>query len=407
MQALRRACLLLILLCLPLLALAQATSTQMPASNPRIGVATMLPGTIFFERFGHDSLLVQDPATGATTSYNFGFFDLDEPGFIRRFIHGDMQYMLVALPFEQDLGYYDQVGRGVSVQWLDLEPAQARQLAAALAHNALPENARYRYDYFTDNCATRVRDAIDEALGGTLQRQLQVSSHGRSYRGEAVRLASPSPLMALAFDIGLGPSADMPLNRWQESFIPMSLADGLRQARLADGRPLVALEQELLPHRTDPEPQASPRPWWPWLLAGLGLGIGVMVLLARKPRLATGLLLPLWLLLGLLGTVMAYAWGFTEHRFAWANQNLLLFSPLCLLLLPGAIAVLRGRKPGPLFRSVLLAIAVTSLLAIMQSWLLVLPVQRNAHWVALLAPLHLAVAWGWWRRPRQTLAAGH
>ena len=133
---------------------------------PRIGVLTMGPGDIFWERFGHDAIVVEDPNTGSQTSYNFGYFDLAEPGFVGRFIRGEMQYMLVALPLQDDLQQYRDNGRGVSVQWLDLEPAQATALAAALAENARPENARYRYDYFRDNCATRVRDALDRALGG-------------------------------------------------------------------------------------------------------------------------------------------------------------------------------------------------------------------------------------------------
>ena len=70
-----------------------------------------------------------------------------------------MRYQLVALPMREDLAYYQQVGRGVSLQWLNLTPAQARRLADSLAVNALPQNARYGYDYFTDNCSTRVRDA--------------------------------------------------------------------------------------------------------------------------------------------------------------------------------------------------------------------------------------------------------
>ena len=114
------------------------------AAAPRIGMVTMGPGEIFWERFGHDAIVVEDPATGARTNYNFGFFDLEEAGFLGRFVQGRMQYMLVALPLEQDLAYYRDVGRGAAVQWLDLDPAQARQLAADLAENARPEIARYR-----------------------------------------------------------------------------------------------------------------------------------------------------------------------------------------------------------------------------------------------------------------------
>src|SRR5690606_6916797 len=127
--------------------------------------------------------------------------DPNEPGFHARFARGDMQYMLAVLPLAQDLAYYREVGRGASIQWLDLEPEAASALAARLAHNALPENARYGYDYFTDNCSTRVRDAIDEALGGVLARHLSGRSQGNTYRSEAVRLARPDPLMALGFDL--------------------------------------------------------------------------------------------------------------------------------------------------------------------------------------------------------------
>ena len=86
------------------------------APVPRIGVVTMQPGTVFFERFGHDAIVVIDPLSGQATSYNFGYFDPSEDDFISRFVRGDMMYYLVALPLQQDLSYYDETGRGASVQ---------------------------------------------------------------------------------------------------------------------------------------------------------------------------------------------------------------------------------------------------------------------------------------------------
>ena len=368
------------------------------AAAPRIGVLTMGPGQIFWERFGHDAIVVEDAASGERTSYNFGYFDLTEDGFIGRFVRGRMEYMLVALPLEQDLQYYRAVGRGAWLQWLDLEPAQARALAAGLAENARPENARYRYDYYTDNCATRVRDALDRALDGGLRRQLQGRSRGDTYRSESLRLAAPDPWMWLGFDLGLAPFADRALSRWEQGFLPRRLADDLREARRADGRPLVVEEIELLPQRLPPEPGDRPRPILPWLFAGL-LGAGLALALARlRPRLLAGLALPFWLLCGLLGLVLALGWAFTEHRAMFANRNLLLLSPLCLLLLPGGWALLRGRAPSPLFRRVLLLVAVLAALACLPLWLQVAP-QRNGHWIALLFPLHAALALAW-ARPR-------
>ena len=195
---------------------APATSAEAPA--PRIGVVTMQPGTVFFERFGHDAIVVIDPLSGEATSYNFGYFDPSEDDFISRFVRGDMMYYLVALPLQQDLSYYDETGRGASVQWLDLRPEQARALAADLAERAKPENARYHYDYYTANCATMVRDTVDKALGGGLQSQLSGRSRGNTYRSESVRLASPAPWMWLGFDVGLAEVGRTAAGGHQSSF---------------------------------------------------------------------------------------------------------------------------------------------------------------------------------------------
>lgn len=368
------------------------------AAPVRIGVATMEPGAIFWERFGHNAIVVDDPARGVPLSYNFGFFDLSEPGFVGRFVRGEMEYMLAVLPFEQDLAYYRDTGRGVSIQWLDLPQDRARALAEALAVNARPENARYRYDYFTDNCSTRVRDALDGALGGLLRQRLDIAAApgGRTFRSEAVRLASPAGWMWLGFDLGLGRRADLPLTPWQEGFVPMRLADHLRTLRLADGRPLVLAEQPLLPHRIAPEPVAAARPWWPWAVAGLLLGAGAVGLGRRRPRVLAGLALPFWLLCGVLGVLMLFLWCCTAHWAGWENHNLLLYGPLCLLAVPGGWRIARGRPPGRGFRPALALVAGAAVLALLLH--LAGGLQDNLRWIALLLPLHAGLLLAWNRR---------
>ena len=370
---------------------ATTTEAAETAPPPRIGVATMQPGEVFFERFGHDAIVVVDPATGEATSYNFGFFDPGEADFVGRFVRGQMMYYLVALPFEQDLASYRDAGRGVSIQWLDLTPEQARKLADALAHRALPENARYHYDYFTGNCATMVRDYLDHALDGGLQRQLAGRSRGNTYRSEAVRLASPAPWMWLGFDVGLGPYADKPLSRWEEAFVPMRLAESLAQARNpVGGGPLVLVTQELLPHRIAPEPPEQSRQWWPWLLCGVLVAAGLMAL-RRRPRLVTAFALPFWLLCVIAGGLLVFLWGFSAHVSAWGNRNLLLLNPLCLWLLASAWPLLRGRAPLPGFRLVAWAVVACGVVALVTHWLSFQP-QYNLQWIVLLLPIHAALA---------------
>lgn len=376
-----------------LIALTCAFAAQ---AAPRIGVATMQPGDIFFERFGHNAIIVDDAASDEPLSYNFGFFDMNEPDFIGRFVKGDMRYYLARLRWHDDLQHYLDTGRGVSIQWLNLDDAQATAMAVALAENAKPENARYRYEYFTDNCATRIRDAIDRAIGGALKPQLESRSQGNTFRSEAVRLASPAQWMWLGFDVGLGPSSDQPMSRWEEAYVPMRLAASLREAKLADGRPLVASEQVVAPHRIAPEPPEFLRAWWPWLLAGLAIAALWSWLHTCRLRFAAGIALIFWLNAGLLGTVMLGIWLGTEHRFGWANHNLMLLSPLSWLLLHGGWRLARGRPAGRLFRPALIATVLFAVLAPFLHWVTAIP-QANAHWIALLLPIHAAFGIAWLR----------
>ncbi|QTK37483.1 DUF4105 domain-containing protein [Xanthomonas citri] len=366
----------------------EAALTVAPA--PRVGVVTMQPGEVFFERFGHDAIVVVDPRTQQATSYNFGFFDPSEPDFVPRFARGDMMYYLVALPLEEDLSQYRDAGRGVSVQWLDLPPDQARALAEGLAVRSQPENARYHYDYFMANCATMVRDTLDRAMGGALKSQLAGRSRGNTFRSEAVRLASPAPWMWLGFDLGLGPYADRPLSRWEEAFVPMRLADSLTQVHNSAGRPLVQSTQVLLPHRIAPEPAEQQRHWWPWLLTGLIVAAGVLALGCRQ-RLLAGLALPFWLLCAIGGGLLVYLWGFTAHASAWGNRNLLLVNPLCMLLWFGGIRLQLGHRPGRWFNVLSWVVAACALAALVIHWLS-FQAQDNLQWVMLLLPIHTALA---------------
>lgn len=360
------------------------------AQAPRIGVVTMQPGQEFWSRFGHDALVVYDRASDRALSYNFGYFDPTEPDFVQRFIRNDMRYRLVALPFDQDMAQYDYEGRKVTLQWLDLSDAQARGLAESLRVNALPQNAFYRYQYFDDNCAIRVRDAIDRALGGGLRRQIEGRSHGNTLRSEVLRLSRPEPWMWFALDLVMGPDADKPVPVWTESFVPGRLAAALAEVKNTQGRPLVEAERVLMPSRIAPEPEAAPLPWWPWALAGIALGAALAWIGGRSARWLAAAAIPLWALLGVVGAVLLYGWIGTGHTYLYGNRNLLLFDPLCLLLLYGGVRALRGRDPGPAFGWLTLAVLLAAVAALFVYWLPVYP-QRNAHWIALWLPVHLGL----------------
>ena len=140
-----------------------------PGSGLRVSLITVGAGPVVYEMFGHNAIRIQDPARGVDVSYNWGMFDTSEEGFFWRFLLGDWQYWMAGLSSEGMIAHYVASDRGVVEQELDLTPDQRLTLLGMAELNARPENAWYRYQYFLDNCSTRVRDALDMVLGGRLR----------------------------------------------------------------------------------------------------------------------------------------------------------------------------------------------------------------------------------------------
>ncbi len=129
----------------------------------------MGPGRSVYERYGHNAIWIRDLDTGTDLVYNYGTFDFTTPGFVTNFIKGRPRYWLGVSDLGETLRQYTHAERDVVAQELNLSPAQRSELATYLAYNALPENRVYTYDYFLDNCSTRVRDALDRVLQGALR----------------------------------------------------------------------------------------------------------------------------------------------------------------------------------------------------------------------------------------------
>jgi len=370
------------------------------APAPLVEVVTFGPGDHPFTRFGHDAIRVLDPMTGADVIYNFGTFDIRAPHMISDFLKARLRYWLSRGPTGQVLAEYERENRSIVIQRLSLDPAQRRELARRLAENALPANRDYRYDYFHDNCATRVRDAIDAVIGGRL-RAVGRQPGTLTLRAHALRMAADNVPLYLALLIVLGPSTDQPLDRWGEDFLPEMLQATLRDVRLeSPDRPLVEDEETVFAARRSP-PRAAPPPWAPAFLA-LGVAAGLALLALGKAaarwtvaRVAFGGgVALLGTVLGGIGTFLLYAWFITPHTDAHRNQNVLLFAPFALAALVVGPAVAAGSRAAV---RVLWAIAVGAVASTALACLLKLPGlphQSNAPLILALAPVWIGLASG-------------
>jgi hypothetical protein len=383
---------------------AQAVPAPVPGSELTVTLVTFGQGQEVFERFGHDALWLHDARTGSDVACHWGLFDFNEPHFVARFVSGDTHYSMGCMDARALIEGERRTGRSVTLQRLALAPAQALSLRDFLQWNSREENRYYRYDYFRDNCATRLREALDRALGGAIHRAVDGVVTDMSYRSESVRLTDDDKAAQAGIDLALGRPADRPLTQWESFFIPMRLRDAVRHVRVTRPGgttiPLVA-DERLLPHldgtpllveRARP-PNLVPR----YLLNGLLIATVVVVLrimmISRRSAAWTLALVGAawWLLCGILGVLIFLAWMATRHVFwAW-NANLLLLTPLCLaLVVLTPMSILKGRAE----RGARLTVALAALLGIVAGLLAMLPGgQQNGAIVALFLPVHLALAW--------------
>ncbi|MGQ0538736.1 MAG: lipoprotein N-acyltransferase Lnb domain-containing protein [Gemmatimonadaceae bacterium] len=378
-----------------LLSLANAVQGQSDGSardgSPlSVYLMTMGPGDAVWERFGHNAIGIRNAATGEDKVYNWGMFSFDSEGFLARFLRGDMRYWMASEDAALTLAAYKSANRSVTIQELNFTVPQKDSLYAFVRWNELPENRFYSYDYFLDNCSTRVRDALDAALGGVLAARFKGERTSMTYRDHARRLMQGDPVTYTGIDIGLGRPTDRPISPWEEMFIPMSLQRLVRDVRsvdvLAAARPLVAREYVLFEAARPPTP-ALPAPRTPaYFLLGAGLAGVLTVAGLTRAAPAARVLAGVWCLAcGLVGTLLLLLWVATDHTAAHRNANLLVFNPLWLV---PAVAIFTAplRRRAQWF-AVLLACAVLALL-----WTLLPNQQDSARVLALALPLHAAVA---------------
>jgi hypothetical protein len=311
--------------------------------NVTISLLTMGNGKEVWELFGHAAIWIHDDVTNRDTVFNWGVFDSHQPHFIVHFLQGLMLYRMGGDSMDQTLYAYHYLNRTLTAQELDLSAAEKDSLLHLIRTNAEPQNLTYRYDYFVDNCSTRPRDLLDAVLGGQLRAQTNRPS-GTTYRWHTIRLMQGDVPLMLGVDIGLGEPSDREITQWQEMFLPRALHDFVATLKVRDGtgamHPLVRSERVLYQATgRDPEPGIPPAlSIWLWpagAVVALLLGLLGVKAIDGGPavRGTAAAAFALWCVtIGLLGTLLTILWTATDHVFAYANENLLLFNPIWLVL---------------------------------------------------------------------------
>lgn len=307
------------------------------ADDPmQFALLTCEPGNLIYELYGHTAIRYTNRQTGDDWVFNYGMFNFNAPHFVWRFLRGTCDYQLGVIPFSYFSYEYQARGSFVCQQVLNLTASEKRKLYQQLVWNSQPENSSYRYNIIYDNCATRVRDRIEEAIDGRVI--YAPADTVLTFRQIIHQFTVGHPWSQEGQDLCLGVAADRPATQREAMFAPFYLMKDFASARIQspDGtsRPLVLAESRIISGDGLTHP-VSASGFTPTHVVALVLLFILVVLLLewRFNRMFWGVDVLLMLTQGLAGCIIAFLFFFSEHPTVDSNLQILVLHPFALVAL--------------------------------------------------------------------------
>lgn len=314
--------------------------------NVQISLLTCSPGTEIYALFGHTAIRYEEPARGLDLTFNYGMFDFNAPNFVWRFVKGETDYQLGVSEFSRfEMEYYMR-GSYVVQQTLNLKPEEKERLWSILSTNYQPANRVYRYNYFYDNCTTRARDRIEDAIIG----KVVYPEKGSEIRFRQIihQYTQGNEWSEFGIDFLIGGAADKPIDMRLSMFAPFYLSDAFDKAIIEDhsvNRPLISDTRRVVSDEVERDVFS---PWFTPLQVFWGLFLLILIvsiLELRRGRRLWGIDVALFALAGVSGSIIAFLVFFSVHPAVSPNYLLCLFHPLHLLYLPYLIYCgVKGKK---------------------------------------------------------------
>lgn len=292
---------------------------QADSSHLRVSLLTCGIGDEIWETFGHTAIRITDSAHGTDNVYNYGTFSFG-PDFELQFMRGKLLYYLSYDPFPVFMQEYVEANRSVEEQILMLDGAKKQEIFDYLKNNALEENRYYKYDFFFDNCATRLRDVFPRSLDGGFKFGETAAAHERiTYRQIINRYFYKTHWERFGVNLLLGSRIDKVMSNTDIMFLPDFLRDGIANATINNQK--IATPVDVILPGSVKKPAGTN---WAFVLT-MGLCILTIAGLLYRPLKPLGdIMMFLQLFIsGLLGCIILLMWFGTDHQGCQNNFNIL------------------------------------------------------------------------------------
>lgn len=298
---------------------ALTTAAQTDSSGLRISLLTCGPGDEIWAQFGHNAMRVTDSAAGTDLVYNYGTFAFGE-GFEIQFMRGKLLYYVSAYPYEYFLREYANPERRVEEQVLLISHEEKQLIQDFLVNNAKEENRYYKYDFFFDNCATRLRDILPNVLGSNFSYAPVLPENSElTFRNIMNEYFYRVHFERLGCNLLLGSRIDAVMSDKDIMFLPDFLRNGLEGAEVS-GR-LVADTPSVVYEGPGKVPAGTN---WPFvIITALAILTIIGVTVPNMKLLGNVMSFIFLFVTGLLGCLMLVMWLWTDHQGCQNNYNVL------------------------------------------------------------------------------------
>lgn len=304
------------------------------SDSAEISIMTIGPGNELYDKFGHSAFRVKDSLAGVDVVFNYGVFDFDTPNFYLKFAQGKLDYELGVGYYHDFYNSYVAQNRWIREQVLNLNKEEKQAVADFLWKNVLPENKYYKYDFFFDNCATRIRDVLEITLDEKLVFHDEHITTSYSFRDLIRHNLHTNSWGSLGIDIALGAVIDRKATPRDYQFLPEYVYQAADNATVTHGDKVENLvKKDVWIYQNEPTDQKNNFLTSPLMIFGIigAIIIGITYNDRKKQsrtRVLDGIILTVT---GLIGLLIFLLWFATDHSATANNYNLLWAFPASLL----------------------------------------------------------------------------
>lgn len=304
-------------------------------TDTTIYLLTCGPGTETYSIYGHSAIRIVIPEKNTDMVYNWGLFDFNTPNFAWKFAKGRLNYMLGVETLQRFLPVYFFEKRIVYSQKINLNPKEIKELVTLVNDNLKPENINYRYDFFYDDCSTRIRDLLEKTIGKKLLYPPVDMKTNPTFREMVIKYQNPFPWLMFGIDLIMGSPGEKKAMFRDRLFLPIDLKEGLSAA-------VINREGKMIPLLQNPEvildfdPPLNKKKFYstPEFVFYLLL-IFVLILSGwlKNRKIIRLIDIVIFSVFSILALLMIFFNFFTDHQQMKWNLNIIWLNPFIILYL--------------------------------------------------------------------------